>query len=159
MLRNRRQAKNTEAAQDRASMLPALIWLKEGTHNFNSAYNMIQDMRGSILSAYPPNIIIAQVPVDSMDKLSEDDSIKLVCTHEIDEEELPDAVEHGMSRFAVSAWNSRIKAELGDRDQPRPTTTTGLMWNHPGFMPPDPPGKIQERLRQRELEMQAQAEG
>jgi len=127
-----------------AGLLEVFIQLRDDTmEDFERALEVIEEIPGRVLQAYPPSVIVALVPVESLTELPDKVEADLIATGEIDNADVHD--DKGVLGFAVTAWNEHLRSDRVDqrRDVPR----VGRSWDAPGMQPPDIPPAIAEMLR------------
>ncbi|HEY9668826.1 MAG TPA: hypothetical protein V6C91_18600 [Coleofasciculaceae cyanobacterium] len=119
--------------------------------DIESTIRVIEGVSGRVLHTYPPNVIIATVPPDQIDELLENSNIQSIDTDEISAERLKNTQDE--IRLAAAAWNEHIKAERNAVS--KDNSSEGLLWDHPNYLPPDPPPDVQQLLRHHEREMES----
>jgi len=134
-------------------MLEALIQLRpEGMEGLHHAVGLVESLGGRVMFSYPPHALVASLPVEAIDDLRKEPGIQSADTQEIDEERLRDAPD--IMRLAMIAWNEHLAKQRAPAEKP----ATGLPWDAPGRLAPDPPAEIQEMLRRRERDMRGGVE-
>ncbi len=99
---------------------------------------------GRIVAGFLPHALIVQVAEGAVDDLRRSLGEATVYAAAIPATVIEGAAEPVRSVF--TGWNQR-RSLPGVRPEPR---GRGLSWDAPGYLPPDPPPEIRERLRRRE---------
>ncbi len=129
----------------------AFVLLRANTmEEFELAIKTIEKLHGHVLHSYPPNVIIASLQSGTTGSLLSQAVVESVDLGEIANERVERATDQ--IRVAMATWNEHLRTKKGKAS--RDDTPRGLSWGDPSRLPPDPPPHIQERLRQREREMQ-----
>ncbi len=123
-------------------MQDVLIQLRSQTmDSIDRTVQHIERLSGKVLHAYPPSVMIAAIPADSIKQLRQDTNILSIDTEEISSERLTQL--SGTSQLAATAWNQHLRSIARSTVQPT------VSWDDPNFLPPDPPPEIQHLLNQR----------
>jgi len=127
------------------TQIEALILLAEGgAQRPEEVEAAITAAGGRIVAGFLPHALMVQVTEGAVDDLRQSLGAATIYT-----EAVPAAAVDGAAeplRSVLTAWNQR-RSLSGDRPEPR---GRGLAWDAPGFLPPDPPPEVRERLRRRE---------
>lgn len=119
---------------------------REPPADAESAIRLIERAGGRVKHAFLPMALIVELPADRVAQIVGRAGIEAVETDLIDETLWLEADLDW--RTAVSVWNQhRAAAE-------RPPAG-GRAWDAPGYLPPDPPAEIREKLRRREQELES----
>jgi hypothetical protein len=106
----------------------------------------VEKLGGRALHVYPPAVMVASVPADSVGKLRGAAGISAARTEPFAARELKAAGTGVVS--AMAAWNEHVSVERCMRMLASPTGSKS--WGAAQMQPPDPPREILDHLRQRE---------
>jgi hypothetical protein len=102
---------------------------------------------GRVVAGFLPHALIVQVTEEVVEDLRHTLGAATVYTEAVPATAVEAAAEP--LRSVLAAWNQR-RSLPGARPEP---PSRGLAWDAPGFLPPDPPPEIRERLRRREQQL------
>lgn len=108
----------------------------------------IEELDGRVRESYPPYAIVAELPDEQLDPLRGRPDVKSVEVDVIADYRIAAATEPLCT--AMMVWNRRLSGQRGSHRE----SVSGLSWDAPGCLPPDPPPDIQALLRRRERELQ-----
>jgi hypothetical protein len=128
-------------------MQEVLLQVKwKSMNGFERTVKTIEKLGGRILHAYPPSVMVASVPSNSVEKLVGKGGILSARTEAISPEQLSEA-ERKMG-FAFTAWNDHF--DINRRMHLMAAPEVGIRWDEPNRLIPDPPQEMLEELRHRE---------
>jgi hypothetical protein len=115
----------------------------------------IEKAGGSVLHAFPPEVIVASVPQASVKKLGRTAAIALITPDPI--KGTARAKAGDQASFARAAWNAHLDTDrrLGAMKR----AANSQSWGTRGRLPPDPPAKVKAHFRKQELAMLRTAKG
>lgn len=127
--------------------IEALILLSEEGAQRPEEAEAAAAVGGRIVAGFLPHALMVQVTEEAVNDLRQTLGAASVYTEAVPAAVVEDAAEP--LRSVLAAWNQR-RSQSGDRPEPR---GRDLAWDAPGFLPPDPPAEIRERLRRREQQL------
>jgi hypothetical protein len=136
-------------------MQEAFIQIRgEAMEELERAIKAIEALGGRVMHSYPPQSLIALVPPEKINELRGQEAIASVDTGQITDDRA--ATTGDTSSLAIAAWNEHVNKQGAGAAATDPTE--GLSWDDSSRLPPDPPQKIREMLRRRELDLESDEE-
>lgn len=124
-----------------------ILSMKSERKLFDRLTEDIEKMDGIVKHAYPPRVMIAEVPALFIERLKLDVRIQFLTDAEIPDGSFPMREEElqGYSRLWNDFLSNRKTSVRKDREN--------IPWDAPGFLPPDPPPGIREMVQEWEKKM------
>lgn len=136
-------------------MQEAFIQIRgEAMEELERAIKAIEALGGRVMHSYPPSSLIALVPPEKINELRGHEAIASVDTEQIKDDRSVRAGD--TSNLAVAAWNEHVNKQRTSAAATDPTE--GLSWDDSSRLPPDPPQKVRDMLRRRELDLESDKE-
>jgi hypothetical protein len=124
-------------------LIDALIIAKRGNARlFDSLLSEIETLEGKIKHAFPPEVIIASLPSENIEKLRKTDFVGYLTTDIIDE--LPSPYTADDFPDIKTIWNKQVR--ISREPEARGPADEDLSWDAPGHLPPDPPPHIRKMM-------------
>lgn len=112
----------------------------------------IEKEGGRVMHAFPPAVIVASVPADSLPRFRKLSGVRMITTDAIEGNQGQRALEaNPQLAYARGAWNDFRSTER--RLSRIASPELGKSWSDPEHLPPHPPEAVMEQFRQREREL------